>query len=133
MADHHHAPESPLFRAWGRIVVRHRWLMLLGTLGLTAFFAYQAATKLEVRVSNKSVLADDQEVSRNLEELRRNFGQDSMVMVVVRGDVFTLPFLQKLRELHDDLEAAVQRVHYVADQLEDPQNRKPVFVLEDSY
>jgi predicted RND superfamily exporter protein len=72
---------------------------------LTAFSVHQAATRLRVDTSVEAFLAGDSEAFRALDDLRDDFGRDEIFLVLVEGDVFTLPFLERLKKLHDEIAA----------------------------
>ncbi len=94
---------SPTFRLWANLVVRHRWLFSLATLLVTGWFGYAAANKLRIDTSTEAFMASHSAPARVLEELRDAFGEDSELQLVVAGDVFTLPYLERLKALHDEL------------------------------
>lgn len=97
--------ESPIFRAWATIVLRFRWLFLLGTLAGTGFFAYAAATQLKMDNSVESFASSNSNARALLSEFRDEFGQDSFFIVMAKGDVFSPDFLKRLKTLHETLEA----------------------------
>ncbi len=103
-SSHQDAPESAIFRSWATLVVRYRWVFLLMTLALTAFMAKSAA---DIKVDNsvEAFLSDDSEASGALEELRDLFGRDDVFLILAEGDVFSLPYLTKLRALHEEVGA----------------------------
>lgn len=94
---------SPAFRRWANLVIRHRWLFLLATLLMTGFFGHAAANKLRIDTSTEAFMASHSAPARVLDELRDEFGEDSEFQLVVAGDVFTLPYLERLKALHDEL------------------------------
>ncbi|MEO8183694.1 MAG: MMPL family transporter, partial [Deltaproteobacteria bacterium] len=94
---------SPTFRRWASLVVRHRLLFLLATLLTTGFFGYAAANKLRIDTSTEAFMASHSAPAKVLEELRDEFGEDSEFQLVVVGDVFTLPYLEQLKALHQEL------------------------------
>ncbi|MCP4602658.1 MAG: MMPL family transporter [Proteobacteria bacterium] len=91
------------FRIFAGFVLRFRWPLLLLTLAITGFMGRALATHLRVDTSNEAFLAPDDESMVLLNELRENFGSDSVFQVLVSGDVFTLPYLERLKKLHQDL------------------------------
>ncbi len=102
MSEH---PESPFFRTWAILVLRFKILFVLLTVGLTIFAIYNARTKLYFDPSTEYLTDSDTEVASALEEYRDDFGRDDLYMIVVQGDVFTMPFLEKLKRLHEELES----------------------------
>ena len=97
--------ESPFFRRWTEFVIDKRWpllgIIVLATLVLTG----QAATKMQVDSSTESFMASDSEPAIVLEELRNEFGMDSYFQIIVEGDVFTMPYLERLKSFHERLES----------------------------
>ena len=97
--------ESPLFRAWARTVLRFKIPFVLLTVGLTLFAVYNVRTNLHFDPSTEYITDSDSEVAAALEEYRDDFGRDDLYMIVMEGDVFSMPFLDKLKRLHEELEA----------------------------
>lgn len=94
---------SPVFAAWGRIVVRYRFVALAATLALSGVFAYITATQLRIDTSVEAFLDTDSDTFDVLRDLRDDFGVDAVMLVVIEGDVFSEGYLAKLRALHEDL------------------------------
>ncbi len=95
---------NPAYRAWGRFVVRHRWLVILGTLVVTALAVM--GLKKYVRVDNSIeafASTKDGDVQALLEQFRDDFGRDDAFLVLIEGDVFSLNYLKKLDQLHKEL------------------------------
>ena len=93
------------FRAFGTMVVGHRWTVLLLIGAVTAGAIYQIRTKLYVDNSPEAFMDSGGEAARVLEDFRDVFGRDDVFLVLVEGDVFSLPFLTKLKALHTELES----------------------------
>ena len=96
-------PTNPFFVWWAKVMVRHRLLVSVLVLASTAAMAWPIFDRLEVDTSVEAFVATDSESQRVLEEFRTEFGRDDAFLVLVRGDVFTLPFLDRLRALHQEL------------------------------
>lgn len=60
--------------------------------------------------SSVEYFAAGSEARKLLEEFQKDFGNDTYHVVLVQGDVFSLPFLNKLGDLHRELETADYRV-----------------------
>jgi predicted RND superfamily exporter protein len=103
MADDHQERPNPFFLAWGRTVVRHRWIFLILTLLTAAGSMALVATKTRVDTSIEAFIAQESDTQRLLEEYRDEFGRDAAFIVLVEGDVFTMPYLERLKKLHDEL------------------------------
>jgi len=93
----------PVFRAWGRLVLKYRWLSLMVMVGITAWMVLQVKTNLQIDNSIEAFTNNNSETTVNLEEVRDLFGRDSLFLVMVEGDVFSRPFLERLELLHHDL------------------------------
>ena len=95
------------FAAWGRIVVRHRWLALVVSLGVTGWLVSHLP-QLEVDNSTESFLTTDAPNVLLYNAFRDQFGRDDKIVIAVDGgDLFSLSFLERLRELHEALETEV--------------------------
>lgn len=95
---------NPFFLAWGQLVMRHRWLFLLLTALSVAGSMALVATKTRVDTSIEAFIAQESPTQLLLEEYRDDFGRDAAFIVLIEGDVFTMPFLEKLKALHEELE-----------------------------
>lgn len=96
-------PVKGPFAAWARFVLRFRYPLLLVTLALTAVFGQATAQRLEIDTSVEAFLATKSDAFATLEELRDDFGRDEMFVVIAEGEVFSLPFLTRLKALHEEL------------------------------
>lgn len=103
MADDHQERPNPFFLAWGRTVVRHRWVFLILTLLTAAGSMFLVATQTSVDTSIEAFIAQESDTQRLLEEYRDEFGRDAAFIVLVEGDVFSMPYLEQLKTLHDEL------------------------------
>ncbi|NRA35593.1 MAG: MMPL family transporter [Polyangiaceae bacterium] len=77
--------------------------MLILTFVLTAFFGHATATRLRIDTGVAATISDDSDAVRTLDEIRDRFGDDSLFLVLVKGDVYSLPYLERLRSLQDEL------------------------------
>jgi len=98
------APSSPFFRAWAKFVINHRLLCVLACFAVTGLAVHQIATKLEVDTTTKGFLGRNNPASLTLNELEATFGSDSLMQIIVKGDVFSESFLRRLEALHRELE-----------------------------
>ena len=99
----HEEPLNPYFLTLGELVVRLRIWVLLACVAVTGASLWAIATRLTIDTSVESFASNQAESQRVLEEYRDEFGRDTMLMVLVEGDVFSLPFLERLRALHAEL------------------------------
>ncbi len=95
--------ESPFFRAWAQGVLRLRWVAAAALLAVTAFFVLQMKQHLRFD-SSVEYFAAGSEARQVLLEFQEDFGNDTYHIVMIRGDVFSTEFLDRLRELHEELE-----------------------------
>ena len=100
-----HPEERPsaFFLAWGKFVVRYRWLLLALTLITSGVSAYFAATKTTVDMGVEAFSATKSKSTAVLKEFRDEFGRDDVWLVVIEGDVFSVSYLDRLRALHEKL------------------------------
>jgi uncharacterized protein len=103
--DHSHE-ERGFFAGITRITLRFPFLTLgFVFLGVLAMMFQIATRGLTIDNSPEVFEAVGSRTSVVLSELREEFGQDQLFVVVVEGDVFTRPFLEKLDSLHNGLAA----------------------------
>lgn len=102
-SQEHQERPNPFFVAWGRLVVRRRWLFLVITLITAGISLGLVITKTRVDTSIEAFIAQDSDTQRLLEEYRDDFGRDAAFIVLIEGDVFSMPYLSKLRSLHAEL------------------------------
>ena len=98
-------PESRFFRRWAEIVLRYRFLWLGLTLAVSAGMVMQIRRCLTTDMSVEAFGIKDALPVQLLEEFRDIFGRDDLFMVLVEGDVFTMPFLRKLQAAHAEITA----------------------------
>lgn len=103
------SPESdytPMQRFFGKmaaIVLRRRWIVLALALVLTVLAMGRIAADLRVDATVEAFVATDDPSQRIIEEYRDEFGRDDVFLVVVEGDVFSMPYLERLEALHNEL------------------------------
>ncbi len=92
------------FERWGRLVYRWRWLVLLLSLGIVGGMA-SLLPQIRIDNSHENYLHDSDPAKELYERFRREYGQDSYVMVAITPpEVFDVTFLAKLRDFHRELE-----------------------------
>ncbi|MEY3014957.1 MAG: hypothetical protein RIT45_3692 [Pseudomonadota bacterium] len=96
-------PKNPFFEALARLTVRHPILALLLTVAGTLAFGGLAATRLQMDNSVEAFTSSASDAREILERFRDDFGRDDFFLVMVEGDVFSRPYLERLRALHDEL------------------------------
>ena len=114
---------SRFFWNWATWIVHHRiWAMgftlflILSSLFLIvpdsslspslAQFRFQVLghSGLMVDTSVEAFTNPEEDSQKILERYRDDFGRDDFFMVMVEGDVFSIPFLKRLKQLHERLE-----------------------------
>lgn len=95
---------DPFFYRFARVVIRYRWIFLSLSLLGTAYFALQILTKLRIDTSTEAFLSKTSLVQKNLDRFRSEFGRDDVFIILVAGEVFSLPYLQRLQRLHLELQ-----------------------------
>ncbi|MEZ4264913.1 MAG: MMPL family transporter [Myxococcota bacterium] len=96
-------PESPLFRRWAELVLRHPWVVLGATFLMCAAAAWGIATRLTMDMTIESFMDNKSSALLTLEEYRDQFGRDDAFIVQAEGDVFSADYLERLRKLHEEL------------------------------
>ncbi len=92
------------FEAWGRGVVRQRWLALILSVAATGFLL-SYLPQLEIDNSTEAMLMADDPAVIQYNAFRAQFGRDDKIIVAVDGgDIFSLAFLEQLRVLHEAFE-----------------------------
>jgi predicted RND superfamily exporter protein len=77
------------------------WLFVLVTLGLG-----YSATRLEVQAGFTKMIPLEHEYMRTFVDYQKDFGGANKILVALRskdGDIYSAEFLDKLKQLHDDL------------------------------
>ncbi|MBK7949826.1 MAG: MMPL family transporter [Deltaproteobacteria bacterium] len=108
-----------MFRAWGRFIVAHPRTVLLASLAC-ALLAIAGVARLRVDVTFESFLEDDDPVLLTYERFADTFGRDERIVVSAEpgsalgpDGVFERRFLEKLRALHEALEARVPHLEEI--------------------
>lgn len=85
----------------------HRWLaLILVTAVLVPLLAQ--IPNLTMDTSNEGFFKPDDQVLIDYNEFRDQFGKDEFIVIALTGEnVFNLEFLEKLKQLHNDLEQSV--------------------------
>jgi len=95
------------FSDWGYFIHRRRWWVLLATVAITACLV-SWLPELTADNSTESFLRPNDPARIHYDAMREQFGQDEQMVVVVHTtEVFDLAFLNRLRDLHEALEAEI--------------------------
>lgn len=96
-----------LFTGTTAFVIRFRIPVLLVILICTGLAISQVRT-LQIDTSNEGFLHEDDPILITYKKFRDQFGRDDMTAIAIHSDkIFTIGFLQKLRQLHEELEENV--------------------------
>jgi predicted RND superfamily exporter protein len=86
-------------------IINNRWVVLSMELALILGLAVLFLPKIKQDVSFVSVFGKDSAVKKNSDLFKQKYGRDEVTVVGVGSkQIFTLPFLKKLKSLHEDLE-----------------------------
>jgi predicted RND superfamily exporter protein len=116
--------ESPLFRRWGRIVLRYHVVIAVLTTLVTVWMTWATWDRLRVDNSIELFIPEGAESVTVLEEMRDAFGQNELFLVAASGDVFTEEFLTRLGALHDALSSLSPPLESLGERLSDRQVRR---------
>lgn len=118
-------PESPLFRRWAELVLRHPWVVIAATVAMCALAAWGIATRLTMDLSIESFMDSGSPALVTLEEYRDQFGRDDAFIVQAEGDVFSADYLERLRKLHNELATLDMEIPSLGERLTDREGASP--------
>ena len=99
--------------AHGHFVYRHAW-WVIAAVGLVVGALATQIPKVEFVSNSETFLREHDIVRQTYDRFLEQFGRDDAVIVAVAPpEVFDLPFLEKLRDFHHELEEKVPYVHEV--------------------
>lgn len=88
-------------------MIRFRLLVLSAVL-LSTIFSITQIRHLGIDTSTEGFLHDDDPILQTYNEFREQFGRDDMIAVAIQSnEIFTIDFLKKLKQLHEELEENV--------------------------
>ncbi len=91
------------FAAFGSLIFHHRWKTLLLIILMVAGLASQLP-KLVLDTSTEGFLHPEDPALIAYNKFREQFGRDELILLTIQSkDVFNQQFLQKLKQLHQDL------------------------------
>ncbi len=107
---------------------RHHWLAIALVLAVFLPLISQIPT-LKMDTSNEAFFRPDDKVLVDYNEFRDQFGKDEFIVIAINGsDVFSLDFLEKLRNLHNDLEKNVPYLDEITSLVNVRNTRHKVFL-----
>lgn len=100
-----------MFEAWTRVIIKFRFPVLLLVL-VPTFLIGSQVRNLTIDTSNEGLLHPSDPILTSYNEFRDQFGRDDLLVLAIKSDnIFTIPFLTKLKKLHDQLAAEVAHVN----------------------
>ncbi len=100
-----------MFEVWTRTIIRFRFLVLLLVL-VPTFFIGSQVRNLTMDTSNEGLLHPEDPILTVYNAFRDQFGRDDLLVLAIKSDnIFTIPFLTRLKKLHDQLEAEVPHLN----------------------
>jgi predicted RND superfamily exporter protein len=101
------------FERWGYFICRNRWSALATSVLVTGWLL-SFLPGLTVDNSTDSFLLPDDPAVIDYNEFRDQFGRDDQVLLAIEApELFSFDFLERLRELHEAIEAEVPNVEVV--------------------
>jgi predicted RND superfamily exporter protein len=99
-----------LFNSQTRFIIKFRFPILLIILALSIALASQMRY-LTIDTSNEGMLRPNDQILLTYNAFRDQFGRDDLLVLAIQSDtVFSLPFLEKLKKLHEQLEERVPHI-----------------------
>ncbi len=99
-----HKRLEELFGRFGSFIGKHPFAVILFALAMVAFPISQVP-KITMDTSTEGFMHPDDPMLINYNKFKEQFGRDERIMIAVESDkIFTLPFLEKLKKLHKELE-----------------------------
>jgi len=96
-----------LFCLWAALVIRYKWIAAVFLIALTAFMGSQLRF-LTIDTSTEGFFHPEDPAIKLYETFKAQFGQDEVIVLMIESDkIFTLGFLEKLKEMHVLIEDTV--------------------------
>ena len=93
------------------VIIRFRYPVIIAIIGVTAFSILQIRS-LGIDTSNEGFFHEDDPTLQTYYEFRDQFGRDDKIAVAIQSNaLFSIPFLQKLKKLHEELEETVPHLN----------------------
>jgi predicted RND superfamily exporter protein len=98
------------FEAWGRVMVRFRWVVIAIVLVFSGALISQIP-KNTIDASTEGFLRPDDPILVVYNAFRDQFGRDDLVLITIHtDDLFDRDFLERLRDFHAELEESVPQL-----------------------
>lgn len=99
------------FAVWTQGIIKFKYIVLVLLL-IPTFLIGSQVRNLTMDTSNEGLLHPDDPILIMYNDFRDQFGRDDMLVLAIKSDkIFTIPFLTKLKKLHDQLEAEVPHLN----------------------
>lgn len=109
--EHSKRKAEQFFASLTALMIRYRAAVVLVVLASTVLFISQIRT-LAIDTSNEGFLHEDDPVLTTYYEFREQFGRDDMIAVAIGSkNIFTTSFLQRLKQLHEELQENVPHLN----------------------
>ncbi len=103
-------PIESFFASQTRAIIKFRFPVLLIVLAITFAIASQMR-HLTIDTSNEGLLRPDDPIILTYNDFRDQFGRDDLLLLAIESDtIFSIPFLEKLKKLHEQLEEQVPHI-----------------------
>lgn len=100
-----------MFELWTGILIKYRFLVLFLVL-IPTFLIGSQVRNLTMDTSNEGLLHHEDPILTVYNAFRDQFGRDDLLVLAIKSEnIFTIPFLTRLKKLHDQLEAEVPHVN----------------------
>ncbi len=96
-----HLNNESKFSRLGRILLKHPAWVWVGVIAISLACAHQIHHKLVLDSSPEAFVPENSPAQKALEKSRAIFGNDDIILVMAKGDVFSLPFLDALKQLQN--------------------------------
>jgi len=101
------------FGRFGRFVHRRAWWVIACT-AVCAAALFTQLPRVEIDTSTEGFLPADSPIRIAYEDFRDGYGRDQAILLAIESDdIFDLAFLEKLRALHEELEAELPHLQDV--------------------
>ncbi|MCB2181440.1 MAG: MMPL family transporter [Desulfobulbaceae bacterium] len=90
-------------------IYRFRWF-IIAIMMLLAAASVSQLPKLTIDMSDEGFLHPEDPILKTYNDFRDQFGRDDLIVLAIKGDVFSLPFLEKLQKIHKQLENTLPHI-----------------------
>jgi predicted RND superfamily exporter protein len=96
------------------LFIYHNPIKILFMVAILLALPLSHLPRITMDTSTEGFMHDDDPVLITYNEFREEFGRDERIALVIKSDtIFTLPFLQTLKELHEEIESTVPHLEDV--------------------